>query len=156
MNRGSLFAIFAGGMLFGFGLAWSGMTRPEIVLSFLRFQDYGLMLVLGSAVITTLIVFQVAPRLMTKPVLETEFHSHYSGDLKPTLVGAAIFGIGWGVCGVCPGPAIAGLGQGNWDLLACLAAMFAGAWCHGLYMSRPYSREMDGRKRSIPGRSARY
>lgn len=136
MNRLSLLAVFAGGMLFGFGLTWSGMTRPEIVLSFLRFQDYGLMLVLGSAVITTLIVYQVAPRLMAKPLLEPEFGSHYSGDLKPTLIGAAIFGIGWGVCGVCPGPAIAGLGQGNWDLLACLAAMFAGAWCHGLYMSR--------------------
>ena len=91
MNRVSLFAIFAGGVVFGFGLTWSGMTKPEIVLSFLRFQDYGLMLVLGSAVVTTLIVFQFAPRVMAKPVLEREFGSHHSGDLKPTLVGAAIF-----------------------------------------------------------------
>ena len=71
MSRLSCFAVFAGGILFGFGLAWSGMTKPEIVLSFLRFQDYGLMLVLGSAVITTLIVYQVAPRVLAKPVLET-------------------------------------------------------------------------------------
>ena len=113
MNRLSLFAVFAGGMLFGFGLTWSGMTKPEIVLSFLRFQDYGLMLVLGSAVITTLIVYQVAPRVMAKPVLEPEFGTHYSGDLAPTLLGAAIFGIGRGVCGVRPGPALAGLGQGT-------------------------------------------
>ena len=50
-----------------------------------------------------------------------------------TLGGAAIFGIGWGLCGVCPGPAIAGIGAGNWPLLWALAAMFVGAWAHGKY-----------------------
>lgn len=141
MKQSSLFTIFAGGMLFGFGLTWAGMSQPEIVLSFLRFEDYGLVLVLGSATFTTLVVYQVAPRLMGKPVLESSFGSHFSGDLKPTLVGAAIFGIGWGISGVCPGPAIAGLGMGSWNLLLCLAAMFAGSWCHGFYMSRKESAQ---------------
>ncbi len=135
MNRASLLAIFAGGMLFGFGLTWSGMTKPEVVLSFLRFDDWGLMLVLGSALVTTLVCYQLAPKLLSKPVFEPKFGSHFSGGMSPTLVGAAIFGVGWGISGVCPGPAIAGLGQGNWPLLWCLLAMFAGSWCHGLYMS---------------------
>ena len=139
MKQSSLLTIFAGGMLFGYGLAWAGMTKPEVVLSFLRFEDFGLMLVLGFATLTTLLVYQLAPRLMQKPVLEKSFGSHFSGDMKPTLVGAAIFGIGWGISGVCPGPAIAGLGMGSWNLLWCLGAMFAGSWCHGLYMSRKES-----------------
>ena len=136
MKKASLFTIFAGGMLFGFGLTWSGMTRPEVVLSFLRFEDYGLMLVLGSAVFTTLVVFQLAPRLMDRPVLEKNFDTHFTADTKSTLIGAALFGVGWGISGVCPGPAIAGLGSGNWPLLISLLGLFAGAWCHGLFMSR--------------------
>jgi uncharacterized membrane protein YedE/YeeE len=136
MKFSSLISIFLGGALFGFGLTWAGMTKPEVVLSFLRFEDFGLMLVLGSATFTTAVVYQLAPRLMGKPLLEKSFGSHFSGDMKPTLIGAAIFGIGWGISGVCPGPAVAGLGMGSWNLLVAVAAMFAGAWCHGLYMSR--------------------
>ncbi len=136
MRFSSLASIFLGGALFGFGLTWAGMTKPEVVLSFLRFEDYGLMLVLGSATFTTAVVYQIAPRLMGKPLLESSFGSHFSGDLKPTLAGSAIFGLGWGISGVCPGPAIAGLGMGSWNLLVAVVAMLAGAWCHGLYMSR--------------------
>ncbi len=136
MKFSSLASIFLGGALFGFGLTWSGMNKPEVVLTFLRFEDYGLMLVLGFATSTTLLVYQLAPRLMRKPLLESSFGSHFSGDLKPTLIGAAIFGVGWGVSGVCPAPAIAGLGMGSWNLLVALAGMLAGSWCHGLYMSR--------------------
>lgn len=136
MKFSSLVSIFFGGALFGFGLTWSGMNKPEVVLTFLRFEDYGLMLVLGFATSTTMLVYQLAPRLMRKPLLESSFGSHFSGDLKPTLIGAAIFGVGWGVSGVCPAPAIAGLGMGSWNLLVALAAMLAGSWCHGLYMSR--------------------
>jgi len=47
-------------------------------------------------------------------------------------VGAALFGVGWGLCGVCPGPAIAGLGAGNWDLLWALAGLALGALVQGL------------------------
>jgi hypothetical protein len=47
-------------------------------------------------------------------------------------VGAALFGAGWGLCGVCPGPAIAGLGTGNWDLLWALGGISLGALAHGL------------------------
>ena len=50
-----------------------------------------------------------------------------------TLLGAAIFGVGWGLCGVCPGPAIAGLGTGNWPLAIALAGLVAGAYVQGRF-----------------------
>lgn len=132
----SLLAVLAGGILFGFGLTWSTMIQPEVVLSFLRFQDFGLLLVLGGAVVVTAIAYQLAPRLMRKPLFEASFGKHPSSLDASTLGGAAIFGIGWGLSGVCPGPAIAGLGAGNWPLLIALAGMFAGAWVHGWLQSR--------------------
>lgn len=132
----SLLAVLAGGIVFGFGLTWSTMIQPEVVLSFLRFQDFGLLLVLGGAVVVTAIAYQLAPRLMRKPLFEASFGKHPSSLDASTLGGAAIFGIGWGLSGVCPGPAIAGLGAGNWPLLIALAGMFAGAWVHGWLQSR--------------------
>ncbi len=136
MRAMSYLSILLGGMLFGFGLAWSGMIKPEIVLSFLRFDDFGLLLVLGSAVTTTLIVYQLAPRLLKKPAFEPAFGKHAIGGMRDTLVGAALFGIGWGLSGVCPGPAIAGLGSGNWPLLLSVIGLFAGAWVQGWWASR--------------------
>ena len=131
MKPVSHLAILLCGMLFGAGLAWSGMIKPEIVLSFLRFDDMGLLLVLGSAVVTTLITYQLAPKLMKKPVLEATFGRHLNVQTRDTLIGSALFGIGWGLSGVCPGPAIAGLGAGNWPLLVCVAGIFAGAGVQG-------------------------
>ncbi len=131
MSFSRFLAVLASGALFGFGLALSTMVSPEVVLSFLRFQDYGLMLVMGGAVCVTLLVYQLAPRLLGRPLLEDKFAIRPSLMDRDTLLGAAIFGIGWGVCGVCPGPAIAGLGTGNWDLLIALAGIAAGAYLQG-------------------------
>lgn len=136
MRPVSLLAVLAGGMLFGFGLALSTMTRPEVVLSFLRFDDFGLMLVLGGAVVVTLLAYQLVPRLMGRPLFETAFGRHPSELDAKTLGGAALFGIGWGISGVCPGPAIAGLGTGNWPLLLALVGLFAGAWVQGWLAGR--------------------
>ena len=110
MKANALLAVLVSGMLFGAGLALSTMIQPEVVLSFLRFSDFGLLLVLGGAVVVTFFAYRFTP-----------------------VGGAALFGIGWGLCGVCPGPAIAGLGAGNWPLLWALAAMFLGAWAQGKY-----------------------
>lgn len=119
------------GALFGFGLSVSTMINPQVVLSFLRFQDWGLMLVMGGAVVVTLLAYKLAPRLMKRPVLDDHFHTHPSVWNRDTAVGAALFGVGWGLCGVCPGPAIAGLGAGNLDLLWALAGIGAGALVQG-------------------------
>ena len=119
------------GALFGFGLSLSTMIQPHVVLGFLRFADWGLMLVMGGAVLVTLMAYQLAPRLMKRPVFDAHFHAHASAWNRETAWGAALFGVGWGLCGVCPGPAIAGLGAGNLDLLWALAGIAAGALAHG-------------------------
>jgi uncharacterized membrane protein YedE/YeeE len=130
--RGLAF-VLASGMLFGFGLALSTMVKPEVVIDFLLWRDMGLLLVLGGAVVVTFVAYHVVPRLQKKPWAGASFGKHPSEMTLRTLGGAAIFGVGWGLCGVCPGPAIAGLGVGNWPLLIALAGLIAGAYVQGRF-----------------------
>jgi uncharacterized membrane protein YedE/YeeE len=132
LNFRGLLVVLLCGVLFGFGLALSTMVQPEVVLSFLRFKDWGLMLVMGGAVVVTLLAYQLAPRVLRRPLLGERFHAHAATWNRDTLTGAALFGVGWGLSGVCPGPAIAGLGTGNWTLLWALAGIALGALAHGL------------------------
>ncbi|MCX7241922.1 MAG: YeeE/YedE family protein [Burkholderiales bacterium] len=132
MNAARALSTLAAGMLFGFGLSVSTMVRPEVVLSFLRLNDMGLMLVMGGAVAVVLLAYQFAPRVLRRPVLDDHFHAHPSVWNQGTATGAALFGLGWGICGVCPGPAIAALGTGNFDLLWALAGIALGALVQGL------------------------
>jgi uncharacterized protein len=120
----------ASGALFGFGLALSGMVRPEVVLSFLQWQDFGLVWVMGGAVVVVAMAYRL-PRLRQQPLLGGVFQRHASAWNRDTLLGAALFGVGWGLSGVCPGPAIAGLGTGNTDLLWALLGMALGALAQG-------------------------
>lgn len=129
----SLLVTLLGGVLFGFGLALSTMVSPEVVLSFLRLQDLGLMLVMGGAVAVTVVAYQLAPRFLKQPLLGQNFEERTATLDRNTLVGAAIFGVGWGICGVCPGPAIAGLGVGNLDMLWALGGMLVGAYAQGVW-----------------------
>ncbi len=132
LTLASMLATLLAGSLFGFGLSYATMIQPEVVLSFLRFEDFGLMLVMGGAVLVTLLAYQLAPRLMARPLLDDHFHKHPAAWNRDTQVGAALFGVGWGLCGVCPGPAIAGLGTGNWDLLWALVGIALGALAQGV------------------------
>ena len=132
MNLPRFAAVLLAGALFGFGLALSTMVRPEVVLGFLRFQDFGLMLVMGGAVAVTVLAYGLLPRLLGRPLLGERFHHHASAWNRDTAVGAALFGVGGGLCGVCPGPAIAGLGLGNWSLLWALGGIALGALVQGL------------------------
>ena len=68
-------ATLAAGALFGFGLAVSTMIQPEVVLSFLRFQDLGLMLVMGGGVLVTLLTYRFGPRLLRAPLLGGQFQT---------------------------------------------------------------------------------
>lgn len=136
MAIGRFLAVLACGALFGFGLALSTMVSPEVVLSFLRFQDFGLMLVMGGALAVTLLAYQLAPRVLPRPVLGERFQQRPAPFDRDTLVGAALFGIGWGLCGVCPAPAIAGLGAGNWPLLVAVAGIALGAYLQGRQAGR--------------------
>jgi uncharacterized membrane protein YedE/YeeE len=69
--------------------------------------------------------------VLKKPLLGGYFHWHVAHWNRDTLVGSAIFGVGWGLSGVCPGPAIAGLGTGNWSLLWALGGIAMGAGVQG-------------------------
>jgi uncharacterized membrane protein YedE/YeeE len=129
----SAVAVVLSGALFGFGLALSTMIKPEVVLSFLRFNDFGLLLVLGGALAVALVTYQITPRLLKRPLLNENFAQRPTATLKNTLIGSALFGVGWGICGVCPGPAIAGLGAGNWPLVITVVAMLLGAYVQGRF-----------------------
>lgn len=131
-----LASALAAGMLFGFGLALSSMIRPSVVLSFLELEDLGLVLVLGAAVVITFVAYRLGPRVLQRPLLGGTFREHEGTMSRDTIVGAAIFGIGWGLTGVCPGPAIAGLGAGSFELLYAVAGIAFGALIQGL-TSRP-------------------
>lgn len=123
----------AAGALFGFGLALSGMIRPEVVLAFLQWRDFGLMLVMAGGLAVTLIAYQLAPRWRRAPLLTAAYEAHTARMHRDTFVGSALFGIGWGLSGVCPGPAIAGLGAGNLEMLWVIGGLAAGAWLQGVF-----------------------
>lgn len=136
MNAGKWLATLMAGVLFGFGLAVSTMIRPEVVLGFLQFKDWGLALVMGGGVLVTLLAYKLLPRLLGRPLLGGPFGTHPSEWNRSTLTGSAIFGVGWGLTGVCPGPAIAGLGAGNWSLLWAVAGIALGALLQGWLADR--------------------
>ncbi len=125
-------AVYVGGILFGFGLAYSGMTKQEIVLDFLRLDDLGLIFVMGGAAALTFLAVNVVPRFMAQPVLGGHFKPRVSVLTRNTLLGAVIFGVGWGISGQCPGSAVASLGTGNWPVIIGLACMFLGAYLRGV------------------------
>lgn len=128
-------SVLASGMLFGAGLTYSTMIQPEAIFDFLLFDNFGLLLVLGSATGLTLICYQLIPRIKKQPLFSIKFSSRPEEPIKKTLIGAALFGVGWGLSGVCPGPAIAGLGSGNWPLLYALIGMLAGAYVQGRWFN---------------------
>ena len=120
------------GALFGFGLSLATMTQPEVVLGFLRCPARGLMLVLGAAAGRAVRAYQRSPRRIQRPLLGGEFLTQPAQWNRQTIVGSAIFGIGWGLSGVCPGPALAALGTGNTEVLWALLGIVLGALAHGL------------------------
>ena len=83
----------------------------------------------------TLVSYLVIPKLLKKPLAGEKFMMHPSAFSRNTLVGAALFGIGWGLAGVCPGPVFAGIGAGNLMLLLSGGAMLLGAYVQGRYFS---------------------
>jgi len=131
----ALLQVLISGMLFGLGLTYATMVQPEVVLSFLNFNDFGLLLVLGGATTLTFVVYQLVPRIAKAPLFATNFNTRPANERSRTLLGALIFGVGWGLSGVCPGPAIASVGAGNWPVLYALGGMFVGAYIQGRFFS---------------------
>lgn len=132
MNGAKALATLLAGALFGFGLSQATMVQPEVVIGFLRFQDWGLMLVMGGAAGVTVVAYKGFPRWFARPLLGGQFLTQPAQWNRQTLVGAALFGVGWGMSGVCPGPALASLGTGNTDVWWALLGVVLGGWVHGM------------------------
>lgn len=128
-------AALASGLLFGLGLAMSGMLDPARVLGFLDFAgvwDPSLAFVLGGAVFVSMAGTRLAGR-MRKPALAERFDIPASRRIDGRLIGgSAMFGVGWGLAGFCPGPALAAVSLGIPTALAFVAAMLVGMWCFGI------------------------
>lgn len=128
-----------GGLLFGFGLALSGMTDPNKVLGFLDLfgaWDPTLIFVMGGAVITTAIGFRFILK-MNKPLHAKSFYLPLKTHIdKRLIVGSALFGIGWGLYGYCPGPALSSLVYGHIETIGFVAAMLVGMYIEWAYSTR--------------------
>jgi uncharacterized membrane protein YedE/YeeE len=126
-------AALLSGLLFGFGLAVSHMVEPAKVLAFLDVAgrwDPSLLLVMGAAVTVTFVAFRLISR-RSKPLLASQFLIPTRSELdRPLILGAAVFGVGWGLAGYCPGPGIAALGLGTWEAPVFVAALAAGSLMH--------------------------
>lgn len=124
-----LLAVFISGLVFGAGLAVSGMTDPARVVGFLDVTgqwDITLLFVMGSALLITLPLFPLVQK-QAKPWFTEKFYLPTKKDLDWKLIaGAILFGIGWGFAGFCPGPAIAGLVSGSVQIIYFVIAMIAG------------------------------
>lgn len=125
----TLLAALVSGVVFGVGLAISGMTDTQRVQNFLDVAgqwDATLLFVMGSGLLTTFIGYQLVlkrPAPLFAPVFSLPTKT---GVDKPLWLGAALFGIGWGLVGYCPGPAVASLSYGYSPTLVFVPAMLVG------------------------------
>jgi uncharacterized membrane protein YedE/YeeE len=124
---------FAIGLIFGLGLLVSGMSNPAKVLNFLDLAsiragswDPSLAFVMMGAVATAFIGYRLSLRRQ-RPVFGEAFHLPTRNDLSPRIIsGPAIFGVGWGIAGLCPGPAFVALGYGSSASIVFMIAMTGG------------------------------
>lgn len=133
-----LFVSLLAGLIFGLGLGVAQMSNPAKVQAFLDVTgdwDPSLALVMGGAVAVTLLGFRLVRR-RGRPLLDDRFHwpllSNVDGQL---ILGAALFGVGWGLSGYCPGPAISTLLSGNTEVWWFVPSMLLGGW-----LQRAWSR----------------
>jgi uncharacterized protein len=117
------------GLLFGLGIMISGMANPAKVINFFDVfgtWDPSLIFVMGGALVTTFIGYRLV-LAHRRPWLAEQFHLPSSTRIDARLLaGAAIFGIGWGLAGFCPGGALPALGTGRADVAIFVVAMLAG------------------------------
>jgi len=132
-----LVSSFAAGVLFAAGLVISGMSRPEKVLGFLDFTgrwDASLALVMGTAIP----IYAIAYRLTQSrgPKLDDHIHLPRLTHIdKSLIVGSVLFGVGWGIVGYCPGPAVLSVVTGNMGALCFVFAMLGGMALYEMFVS---------------------
>ena len=122
------------GLVFGTGIAVSGMINPAKVLNFFDIAgtwDPSLIFVMGGALVTTLVGYKLVFGRET-PVMEDSFQVPTNRSIDAKLLGgSALFGIGWGIAGFCPGGALPAIGTGRWEVF-----VFIGALVAGIYLAR--------------------
>jgi len=125
----STLAALGAGIVFGIGLGLSGMTQPAKVIAFLDVfgsWDPSLMFVMMSAILVHFVLTRWIRR-RERPLLDTRFHLPPARDIdRRVVIGSAVFGLGWGLGGYCPGPAIVSLGSGAMSAVVFVAAMAVG------------------------------
>ncbi|HSS63351.1 MAG TPA: DUF6691 family protein [Gammaproteobacteria bacterium] len=130
----------AAGFIFGLGLVISGMSNPAKVIGFLNVAgawDPTLLLVMGGALSVTIPGFWLLKN-RARPLFAERFEIPARKDLDFRLfAGAGLFGMGWGIAGFCPGPAITALATARLDVVLFVAAMIAGATAHKILFSPP-------------------
>lgn len=134
----NLFFALLSGLLFGIGLIVSGMANPAKVIGFLditRQWDPSLAFVMGGAISVGFFAFRIAAR-RKRPLCGDKMHLPTANHIDKRLVGGALlFGTGWGLAGICPGPGLvllgAGFMQGVIFVLAMLAGMLLFQWIEG-------------------------
>ncbi|WP_423068089.1 DUF6691 family protein [Devosia sp. CN2-171] len=137
------------GLLFGAGLYISQMVDPLKVLRFLDFTaiptggwDPSLAFVIGPAIVVMFIAVRISRR-RSKPAFDTEFNEPEFTHIDTPLVGGAVlFGIGWGMSGICPGPAISLIAFWPPDLFLFLAAMFIGSYAGALVIPSGHDKRL--------------
>lgn len=119
------------GLLFGVGLVISGMADPAKVLNFLDLfgtWDPSLAFVMGGAVLVAFVGYRMVLK-RERPVIGSRFHLPTRKDIDARVIaGPALFGLGWGLAGFCPGPALTALGIGATGTLVFVPAMILGMW----------------------------
>lgn len=134
------------GLVFGIGLCVSQMINPAKVLGFLDIAgnwDPTLAFVMAGALVTALPGFLVARR-WSSPVLTGRFYLPTRTDIDFSLIaGAVLFGVGWGLVGFCPGPAIAALGFGDTQVMVFMVAMLAGMLFHRIVLRGTWTGPME-------------
>lgn len=153
MNRWSVMAASAlAGLVFGLGLLVSGMADPAKVLGFLDLAgawDPSLALVMAGAIAVGAVAFAVAGR-RSRSWLGEPMRLPTARVIDRRLVGGSLaFGVGWGLAGFCPGPALVGLGMGQRGAVIFVAAMLAGMGVYELLQARP--RRAAGRAADVAG-----
>lgn len=135
----NLFAALISGLLFGAGLVVSDMVNPARVLAFLDVAgawDPSLALVMAGALVPAFVADRLRRRL-DRPLCAAQFHVPQQRQIDPRLVaGAAVFGIGWGLVGFCPGPALAALARPTTAIAWFVLALLAGMGLHRLLHDR--------------------
>lgn len=134
----ALIISFISGIFFSLGLSISGMINPHVVKGFLNLfgqWNYSLIFVMGGAVTFNFISFKVISN--KKPLCANEHFWPTNKDVDSKLiVGSALFGIGWGLVGICPGPAIVNLIKLDAKIIVFVISMIAGMLVHQKWTSR--------------------